>query len=44
MGYTRNRDPFVGPVVDSTQSNIDYAGQFVSAGYTGHGMPRAFGW
>jgi hypothetical protein len=22
----------------------EYKGQYIAAGYTGHGMPRAFGW
>ncbi|KAJ7625753.1 FAD dependent oxidoreductase [Roridomyces roridus] len=36
MGYTPERDvPFVGPV-------LKYEGQFISAGYGGHGMPRAY--
>ncbi|EIN13046.1 DAO-domain-containing protein [Punctularia strigosozonata HHB-11173 SS5] len=35
MGYTKSKDPFVGPVVNAS-------GQYVSAGYNGHGMPRAF--
>ncbi|KAF5361149.1 hypothetical protein D9758_009014 [Tetrapyrgos nigripes] len=43
MGYTSMGDPFVGPVLDKFQSNEDlYAGQFIAAGFTGHGMPRAF--
>jgi len=43
MGYTGSGDPFVGPIVDANQPySIDYEGQFVSAGYSGHGMPRAF--
>ncbi|KAI0091391.1 DAO-domain-containing protein [Irpex rosettiformis] len=40
MGYTRSGEPFVGPVIDSTGRR--YPGQYISAGYTGHGMPRAF--
>ncbi|TFK48505.1 FAD dependent oxidoreductase [Heliocybe sulcata] len=36
MGYTSQGDPFVGPVGE------DYDGQYISAGFTGHGMPRAF--
>ncbi|KAJ7625749.1 FAD dependent oxidoreductase [Roridomyces roridus] len=35
MAYTKSRDPFVGPVIGET-------GQYISAGYSGHGMPRAF--
>ncbi|KAI0676177.1 FAD dependent oxidoreductase [Trametes maxima] len=43
MGYTKTGDPFVGPVIDPANSTSDaYKGQYVSAGYTGHGMPRAF--
>ncbi|KZT21021.1 FAD dependent oxidoreductase [Neolentinus lepideus HHB14362 ss-1] len=36
MGYTRIGDPFVGPV------GHGHDGQYISAGYSGHGMPRAF--
>ena len=25
-------------------SRFTYQGQYISAGYTGHGMPRAFAW
>ncbi|KAA1470062.1 DAO-domain-containing protein [Dentipellis sp. KUC8613] len=39
MGFTSNGDPFVGPVVEEGKP---VAGQFIAAGYTGHGMPRAF--
>lgn len=43
MGYTAIGDPFVGPVLDfSTGDRQDYEGQYIAAGYTGHGMPRAF--
>jgi len=42
MGYTANSDPFVGPVVDSSSPKDNYEGQFLSVGYNGHGMPRAF--
>ncbi|KAH8077870.1 FAD dependent oxidoreductase [Cristinia sonorae] len=44
MGYTHSGDPFVGPVVDKGQrgDNPAYDGQFIAAGYAGHGMPRAF--
>lgn len=41
MGYTKSHDPFVGPVYDP-ETGYALHGQFVSAGYTGHGMPRAF--
>ncbi|KAI0737285.1 FAD dependent oxidoreductase [Daedaleopsis nitida] len=44
MGHTKTSDPFVGPVLDPTNpdSNV-FEGQYISAGYTGHGMPRAYG-
>ncbi|OJA15908.1 hypothetical protein AZE42_10094 [Rhizopogon vesiculosus] len=43
MGFTEAGDPLVGPVVDP-DGNIDtFKGQFIAAGYSGHGMPRAFG-
>ncbi|KAJ7148512.1 FAD dependent oxidoreductase-domain-containing protein [Mycena crocata] len=42
MGYTTLEIPFVGPVIDASVSRDFYKGQFISAGYTGHGMPRAF--
>ncbi|KAJ7083789.1 FAD dependent oxidoreductase [Mycena epipterygia] len=42
MGYTALNIPFVGPVLDPAAPDDFYAGQFISAGYTGHGMPRAF--
>ncbi|KAI0782801.1 FAD dependent oxidoreductase [Abortiporus biennis] len=42
MGYTKSGDPFVGPVVDERGEHGSYDGQYISAGYTGHGMPRAF--
>ncbi|KAF8515231.1 FAD dependent oxidoreductase-domain-containing protein [Hysterangium stoloniferum] len=42
MGYTESGSPFVGPVIDPvTGGRID--GQYIAAGYTGHGMPRAYG-
>ncbi|KAI6032375.1 hypothetical protein BKA83DRAFT_682572 [Pisolithus microcarpus] len=45
MGYTATGDPFVGPVFNfSTGQKEDYEGQYIAAGYTGHGMPRAFAW
>lgn len=36
----------VGPVVNpkDPSSFSAYNGQFITAGYTGHGMPRAFAW
>jgi glycine/D-amino acid oxidase-like deaminating enzyme len=45
-GYTKMGDPFVGPVADLFVANPDgdlYKKQYIAAGYTGHGMPRAFG-
>ncbi|KAF9263804.1 FAD dependent oxidoreductase [Marasmius fiardii PR-910] len=45
MGYTRTGEPFVGPVMSSSDdsgSGVVIPGQYVAAGYTGHGMPRAF--
>ncbi|KAJ7099230.1 FAD dependent oxidoreductase-domain-containing protein [Mycena belliarum] len=36
MGYTALGIPFVGPLGPA------HAGQYIAAGYTGHGMPRAF--
>ncbi|KAF8839382.1 FAD dependent oxidoreductase [Paxillus ammoniavirescens] len=43
MGYTSMGDPFVGPVDKLFQEGAaEYKGQYIAAGYTGHGMPRAF--
>ncbi|KAF8514475.1 FAD dependent oxidoreductase-domain-containing protein [Gautieria morchelliformis] len=42
MGYTQSGDPLVGPVLDPVDS-VDFEGQYIAAGYSGHGMPRAFG-
>ncbi|KAJ3862876.1 FAD dependent oxidoreductase [Lentinula novae-zelandiae] len=45
MGYTSMADPFVGPVVEHLQSGATsgiFTGQYIAAGYSGHGMPRAF--
>ncbi|KAL1678364.1 FAD dependent oxidoreductase [Schizophyllum commune] len=45
MGFTRLGVPFVGPVLDKTKGSTDtetYQGQYISAGYTGHGMPKAY--
>ncbi|ETW78513.1 hypothetical protein HETIRDRAFT_459844 [Heterobasidion irregulare TC 32-1] len=43
MGYTKTHDPFVGPLIDSDSLNTSaYQGQFISAGFSGHGMPRTF--
>ncbi|KAF8319381.1 FAD dependent oxidoreductase, partial [Clavulina sp. PMI_390] len=47
MAYTKTLDPMVGPVPISTTSSAASSaarylpGQFISAGYSGHGMPRA---
>ncbi|KAI9069868.1 DAO-domain-containing protein [Trametes sanguinea] len=41
MGYTKTGDPFVGPVIDPANADA-YKGQYISAGFTGHGMPRTF--
>lgn len=35
IGYTSTKDPLVGP--------INAPGQYIAAGYSGHGMTRAFG-
>ncbi|KAG2141939.1 FAD dependent oxidoreductase [Suillus clintonianus] len=46
MGYTKMGDPFVGPVADLLVTNSEkdlYKKQYIAAGYSGHGMPRAFG-
>ncbi|EUC59500.1 FAD-dependent oxidoreductase [Rhizoctonia solani AG-3 Rhs1AP] len=40
MGFTRSRDPMVGQVYSDTGKPL--AGQYIAAGYSGHGMPRAF--
>ncbi|RPD57280.1 FAD dependent oxidoreductase [Lentinus tigrinus ALCF2SS1-7] len=42
MGYTKTRDPFVGPVIDPAKPDA-YKGQYIAAGFTGHGMPRTYG-
>ncbi|EUC56328.1 FAD-dependent oxidoreductase [Rhizoctonia solani AG-3 Rhs1AP] len=39
MGFTRSGDPMVGPVFASGKP---VPHQYISAGYSGHGMPRAF--
>ncbi|KAJ7593952.1 FAD dependent oxidoreductase-domain-containing protein [Mycena floridula] len=41
MGYTDMEDPFVGPLVDVIEKD-KFKGQFVSAGFSGHGMPRTY--
>ncbi|KAF7370159.1 FAD dependent oxidoreductase [Mycena sanguinolenta] len=35
--------PFVGPVLDRSVVLDSHKGQFIAAGYAGHGMPRAYG-
>ncbi|THU94716.1 FAD dependent oxidoreductase [Dendrothele bispora CBS 962.96] len=43
MGFTKMKDPFVGPVLENSLGTSDkFKGQYVSVGYSGHGMPRAF--
>ncbi|KAG6381864.1 FAD dependent oxidoreductase [Boletus reticuloceps] len=40
MGYTAIKDPFVGPIDKFQGTDITrYTGQFIAAGYSGHGMP-----
>ncbi|KAL5530927.1 hypothetical protein ACEPAG_3803 [Sanghuangporus baumii] len=41
MGFTSIRDPFVGPVFGP--SGVELGGQYIAAGFSGHGMPRTFG-
>jgi glycine/D-amino acid oxidase-like deaminating enzyme len=44
MGFTEVGDPFVGPVLNRFDiGEVPYEGQYIAAGFTGHGMPRAFG-
>ncbi|KAG8751731.1 hypothetical protein FRC12_012290 [Ceratobasidium sp. 428] len=40
MGFTRTRDPLVGQVYGDDGNA--FPGQYIAAGYSGHGMPRAF--
>ncbi|TDL26499.1 FAD dependent oxidoreductase [Rickenella mellea] len=43
MGFTKTGAPFVGPVLDPQSPNsASFIGQYIAAGYTGHGMPRAY--
>ncbi|KAJ7148514.1 FAD dependent oxidoreductase [Mycena crocata] len=42
MGFTRLKDPFVRVVDKSDPHDGRFQGQYISAGYSGHGMPRAF--
>lgn len=37
----------MGPVLDKFELGgvpYEYEGQYIAAGFSGHGMPRAFGW
>ncbi|KAI9455035.1 FAD dependent oxidoreductase-domain-containing protein [Russula earlei] len=44
MGFTELGDPFVGPVLHKFEpGGLSYEGQYIAAGFSGHGMPRAFG-
>ncbi|KAJ6480946.1 FAD dependent oxidoreductase [Mycena sanguinolenta] len=43
MGYNALDIPFVGPVLDRRNGIDSHQGQFIAAGYAGHGMPRAYG-
>ncbi|KAG6889550.1 hypothetical protein C0995_016677 [Termitomyces sp. Mi166 len=43
--YEKGREPdmeWVGPVIGPNASDDGFEGQYISAGYTGHGMTRAF--
>ncbi|KDQ19336.1 hypothetical protein BOTBODRAFT_170444 [Botryobasidium botryosum FD-172 SS1] len=40
MGFTKSMDPFVGPV--PPVGDEKYAGAYICAGFSGHGMTRAF--
>ncbi|RPD57281.1 FAD dependent oxidoreductase [Lentinus tigrinus ALCF2SS1-6] len=42
MGFTDEYDVFVGPVIDPSQPEA-HKGQYICAGYSGHGMTRAYG-
>ncbi|KAN0065202.1 hypothetical protein ACQY0O_001699 [Thecaphora frezii] len=44
MGFTKSKDPLVGPVPRGKDAGPDgvLAGQFMSVGYSGHGMSRAY--
>ncbi|KAF9462553.1 FAD dependent oxidoreductase [Collybia nuda] len=41
MGFTKLGDPFVGPVIDKSRPE-ELQGQYISAGYSGIGMTRAY--
>ncbi|PVV04447.1 hypothetical protein BB560_001056 [Smittium megazygosporum] len=40
MGYSDDLHPFIGPVVQSNSEIVP--GQYILAGFTGHGMPKCF--
>jgi len=40
MGYTKTYEPIVGPVVDAAGQAVP--AQYISVGFSGHGMTRAF--
>lgn len=43
MGYTATRDPSVGPLLSGGVSKGEVVrGQWIVAGFSGHGMTRAF--
>jgi len=42
MGFAKNGDPFVGPVLDPSKTPDAFKGQYIAAGYSGHGMTRTF--
>ncbi|KAE9401989.1 FAD dependent oxidoreductase [Gymnopus androsaceus JB14] len=42
MGFTKSKDPLVGPLGGYDVEGSEYEGQFIAAGYSGHGMPRAY--
>ncbi|KZV72825.1 FAD dependent oxidoreductase [Peniophora sp. CONT] len=41
LGFTPTKDPYVGPIQDT--ESIKFDNQYIVAGFSGHGMPRAFG-
>ncbi|KAI0750588.1 FAD dependent oxidoreductase [Irpex lacteus] len=40
LGFTKTGEPFVGPVIDA-DAHV-HPGQYIAAGFSGHGMPRTF--
>jgi len=40
MGFTKSNDPFVGPILPVDDQ--DFTGAYICAGFSGHGMTRAF--